>query len=102
MSLGPSASRKLVAPGLLLLAFSAGTAWAIASASANPYVYPWYGFLLYPAALVLMLIGGVHGDAPIWLQAAVASIVNGICWTAVIFWIVEGVRYARKGAKVKA
>jgi len=45
---------------------------------------PWYAWLLAPAFVGMILSGGVHGGAPIWVMMLAMSTSNAFFWTAVL------------------
>jgi hypothetical protein len=46
---------------------------------------PWYGWLLTPAVIGMILSGGVHSGAPVWVTFLAMSAANAAFWATVVY-----------------
>lgn len=70
-----------IAAGLLTwLAFSRADAAAATNAPD-----PWYGWFIVPSFIGVILSGGVHGGAPLWVLTLAACGSNGLLWAGVVY-----------------
>lgn len=48
---------------------------------------PRWVLLFAPGAVGMMLVGGVHGGAPVWLMIAAAGTMTGVVW-GLVAWVI--------------
>jgi hypothetical protein len=97
--------RSLAFRRALRIAVFAAAAVALATAYLAARAYAgaevgdgWYIPLFAPGVVGILLVGGVHGDAPPWLLVAAASATTAAAWGLLTFILAyAGLRIARRG-----
>ena len=85
----PFPSRKRALYLACIVGITAGLltwlAFSRADAAAADAPDPWYSWFIVPSFIGVMLSGGVHGGAPLWVLTLAACGSNGLVWAGAVY-----------------